>query len=71
MDKDVKIIHDFVRERIKAKRLEKKLSIDKLAAAAGVNHTLIDEFERVGRDIRLSKLIAIAKALDIELFKDI
>lgn len=71
MDKDVKIVHDFVRARFKAIRKEKEMSIRELAAAAGVDYALIDEFERKGRDIRLSKLIAIAQALEIDLFSKI
>ena len=71
MDKDVKIVHDWVRERFKAKRKEMNLSIRELAAAAGVDYALVDEFERKGRDIRLSKLIAIAQALNIDLFSSL
>ncbi|RFM32418.1 helix-turn-helix domain-containing protein [Chitinophaga silvisoli] len=66
MDEDVKIVHNLIRQRFKLRRKELKLSIRKLAAAAGVEYSLIDEFERKGRDIRLSSFIAIALALQID-----
>ena len=66
MDEDVKIVHNLIRQRFKLRRKELKLSIRKLAAAAGVEYSLIDEFERKGRDIQLSSFIAIALALQID-----
>lgn len=71
MDKDVKIVHTWVRERFKARRIELGLSLRQLGAKTGLEYDLIDKFESNGRDIRLSKLIALAEGLEIDLWRDL
>lgn len=67
-ESEVDILYKQLRKKVKDARKAKKLSIRKLAAMAQCEPTLIDEFEKTSRDIRVSNLLKICIALDIELF---
>lgn len=51
---------------LKAEMIIRGVSIDKLAEASGVSRTAIITYRRGTRDIPLSKLIAVGKALDMD-----
>lgn len=56
-------------EKVKSERTQKGLSQEKLAAKAGLNTRSISLLESGLRDIKVSTLVNIAKALDVKVGK--
>ncbi|WP_298156176.1 helix-turn-helix transcriptional regulator [Flavobacterium sp.] len=56
-------------EIIKFHRLEKKLSQEKLAGLAEIDRTYMQSIEKGERNISISTLLKIARALDIKMSK--
>lgn len=56
-------------ERVKLERTQKGLSQEKFAAKAGLNTRSISLLESGLRDIKVSTLVSIAKALDVKVGK--
>lgn len=54
-------------ERVREKRLEQGLSQEELAVKAGVHRTYIGMIERAEKNITLSNVEKVAKALDISI----
>jgi transcriptional regulator with XRE-family HTH domain len=54
-------------ERVREKRLEQGLSQEELAVKAGVHRTYIGMIERAEKNITLSNIEKVAKALDISI----
>lgn len=60
-------INFIVGSRIKALRLDKKLSQEKLAGLADIDRTYMQSIEKGSRNISIGTLYKIAKALDIKM----
>lgn len=56
-------------DRIKALRLEKKISQEELAHVAGIDRTYISDIEKGRRNVSLVVIQKLAKALDKEIFE--
>lgn len=56
----------IIGEKVKSERTQKGLSQEKLAAKAGLNTRSISLLESGLRDIRVSTLVSIAKALEVK-----
>lgn len=54
-------------ERVREKRIEQGLSQEELAVKAGVHRTYIGMIERAEKNITLSNVEKVAKALDISI----
>ena len=54
-------------KRIKALRLEKNMTQEELAEKMGTNHTHVVRMEKGSQDFRISSLLKISQALEIEL----
>ena len=63
-------IHKKIGDRIKELRIKKGISREELAFRVGVSGSYIGMIERAEYDFKISKLINIAKALNIKM-KDI
>lgn len=61
------IILDAIRKKIKNTRKQQGLSIRSLAAKAGIEPTLLNEYESGQRDTRSLNLIKILLALNLDL----
>lgn len=58
---------EHLAERIKSARQDKKMSQRALSAKSGVPQAQISKFENAAVDLRLSSLVALFRALDLEL----
>lgn len=56
-------------EKVREKRIEQGLSQEELAVKAGVHRTYIGMIERAEKNITLSNIEKVAKALDIPISK--
>lgn len=65
---DVSYINDQILESLREARSRKGLSQRELSARSGVPQSHISKIESGGVDLRVSSLIALARALDLELF---
>lgn len=54
-------------ERIKALRKERNMSQEEMAEKLGTNHTHVVRMEKGTQDFRLSSLLKIADALEVEI----
>ena len=54
-------------ERIKSLRKERNMSQEEMAEKLGTNHTHVVRMEKGTQDLRLSSLLKIAAALEVEI----